>query len=67
MKVLARGAEAILIREGNFLVKDRIKKSYRLSCLDEKLRKQRTKKEAKLLEKASQLINVPKVIKTDEK
>jgi len=65
--IIGRGAEAILIQEEGFLVKDRIKKSYRLPSLDEKLRKQRTKKEAKLLEKASSLIPVPKVIKTDEK
>ncbi len=66
-KILGRGAEAILIQEGNNLVKDRIKKGYRLAVLDEKLRKQRTKKEAKLLEKASFLINVPKIIETDNK
>ncbi len=65
--IIGRGAEAILIQEGDFLVKDRIKKGYRLPFLDEKLRKQRTKKEAKLLQKASSLIPVPKVIKTDEK
>jgi len=65
--ILARGAEAIIIQEGDNLVKDRIKKGYRLPLLDEKLRKSRTKKEAKLLEKASFLINVPKVFSTDNK
>ncbi len=65
--IIGRGAEAILIKENNQLVKDRIKKGYRLPSLDEKLRKQRTKKETRLLEKASELIPVPKVIKTDEK
>jgi TP53 regulating kinase-like protein len=65
--IIGRGAEAILIQKGEFLVKDRIKKSYRLSSLDEKLRKQRTKKEAKLLEKAAELICVPRVLGTDEK
>ena len=65
--ILARGAEAVLIREGNFIIKDRIKKSYRLPALDEKLRKSRTKKEAKLLEKVSKIINVPKVLSTDNK
>jgi len=66
-KILARGAEAILMQEGGNLVKDRIKKGYRLQVLDEKLRKSRTKKEAKLLEKAASLINVPAVIATDNK
>jgi len=65
--ILARGAEAILMQEGSTLIKDRIKKGYRLPFLDEKLRKSRTKKEAKLLEKASFLINVPKIFSTDEK
>lgn len=65
--IIGRGAEAVLIKEESNLVKDRIKKGYRLPFLDEKLRKQRTKKEAKLLQKASSLIPVPKVIKTDEK
>jgi len=65
--IIGRGAEAILIHESNKLIKKRIKKSYRLPILDEKLRKQRTKKEFKLLAKASKLIPVPRVLKTDEK
>jgi Kae1-associated kinase Bud32 len=66
-KIIGRGAEAILIQEDSKLIKKRIKKSYRIEILDEKLRKQRTKKEAKLLKKAAKLIPVPKIIKTDEK
>lgn len=66
-KIIGRGAEAILIQKENGLVKDRIKKSYRLAFLDEKLRRQRTRSEAKLLEKASKRIPVPKVLETDEK
>lgn len=65
--IIGRGAEAILIQKDGNLIKKRIKKSYRLQILDEKLRKQRTKKEFKLLEKASKLIPVPKTIKTDSK
>lgn len=61
------GAEAILIRREKVLIKHRIKKSYRLPELDEKIRKQRTKREAKLLEKASKLIPIPKILKIDEK
>lgn len=66
-KIIGIGAEATLIEKDGKLIKRRTKKSYRLPLLDEKLRKQRTKKEAKLLEKASKLIPVPKVLKTDEK
>lgn len=65
--IIAQGAEAILIRENNKLIKRRIPKSYRLPALDEKLRKQRTRKEAKLLEKASKLIPVPNVLKSSDK
>ena len=64
-KILAQGAEAIISRQGNQVLKDRIKKSYRIPILDNKLRKSRTKSEAKLLEKASQLISTPKVLETD--
>jgi len=41
------------------VIKDRIKKSYRLAELDEKIRKRRTKSEAKLFTKASQIIDSP--------
>jgi len=65
--IVGRGAEAILTKEGSFLVKDRIKKGYRIEVLDNKLRKGRTKKETKLLNKAGSLICVPKVINSDNK
>jgi len=65
--IIATGAEAVLIQEDGKLIKKRIKKGYRLPVIDEKLRKQRTKKESKLLEKAGKLILTPKIIKTDEK
>lgn len=66
-KILAKGAEAKIILSNNFIVKDRIKKSYRISVLDNKIRKQRTRSETKLLEKASRIINTPRVIESDEK
>ena len=65
--IVARGAEAVLIKKDDFLVKERVKKGYRLLELDFKIRKSRTKKEAKLLEKASKIIKVPKVISSDGK
>lgn len=66
-KILAQGAEAIIIKKDNLILKRRVKKSYRLPQLDEKIRKQRTKRESRLLEKASKLINIPKIIKVDDK
>src|SRR3989338_8067003 len=64
MKILARGAEAIIYKEKNNLIKHRISKGYRYPELDEKLRKLRTRQEAKILEKLhnSKIANVPKVI-----
>jgi len=66
-KIIAQGAEAILTRKGNEVIKDRVKKGYRIEIIDTRLRRQRTKREARLLEKASKLIPIPKVIKVDEK
>jgi len=61
-KIISQGAEAFLFKQGNTVLKQRIIKSYRLPVLDEKLRKQRTKREIKSLEKALLLIPVPKVL-----
>ena len=58
-KTLSQGAEAEIILEGDFIIKDRISKKYRHPELDKKIRKRRTKSEAKLLIKASQIINSP--------
>ncbi len=65
--IIGRGAEAVLIKEKDKLIKDRIKKSYRIEEIDTRLRKQRTKREAKLLNKASKFIPVPKLIKSDDR
>lgn len=49
------------------VLKRRVKKGYRYPQLDEKIRKLRTRSEAKLLEKVAKLIPTPKMIKVDEK
>ena len=67
MKLIAQGAEAKIFKKKNSILKDRIKKSYRLPQIDIKLRKSRTRSEAKILRKASRIINVPKVIRVDDK
>ncbi len=59
-KIIAQGAEAKIILSNNFIIKHRISKAYRIKELDKKIIKQRTKSEAKLLEKASKIINAPK-------
>lgn len=65
-KVIQQGAEAILIQKGDVVLKRRVEKGYRLKELDEKIRKLRTRGEAKILEKAAKLIPVPAVKKVDE-
>jgi len=66
-KTIAQGAEALLTQTSEtILLKDRVKKSYRLPTLDTKIRKQRTKREVKILEKASTLIPVPKLLSSSQ-
>ncbi len=65
-QILYRGAEAIVSLENNLIKKQRIKKSYRISQIDEKLRKLRTRSEAKIIEKLKDIVNVPKIISVDE-
>lgn len=61
--IIQQGAEAVILLSNNNIIKRRLKKSYRLPELDEKIRKARTKREFTLLEKASKLIPIPKIIK----
>jgi TP53 regulating kinase-like protein len=64
--IIAQGAEAIILQENSLIKKQRVPKAYRIPELDNKIRKARTKIEAKLLEKASKLISVPKLIKIND-
>jgi len=66
MKEVARGAEAVLYKtaEGGkqVLIKDRVRKGYRIPQLDEKIRNQRTKREENLLVRAKRAgVNAPTV------
>ena len=68
IKIIKRGAEAVLYLENNQLVKERVKKNYRLKEIDEKLRKLRTRKEAKLLNEAKRVgVETPRIFSIDEK
>ena len=62
LKLIQQGAEAkiFLDKKKNIILKNRISKSYRIPELDRKIIKRRTKAERKLLEKASNIIEVPK-------
>ena len=57
-KMIEQGAEAKIFLEDNVIVKERFAKGYRLSEIDVKLRKFRTRREAKVLDKL-QAINFP--------
>ncbi len=63
---LSQGAEAIIYKKDN-IIKDRIKKNYRIKEKDERLRTYRTRREAKILDKLKGIIPVPKLIKVDDK
>ena len=55
MELIAQGAEAKLFRDTHRIIKERITKGYRLPKLDTKLRKFRTRREAKILGKLSEM------------
>ena len=76
-QIIQQGAEAIIsliqTRDSgrgrapcNQILKNRVKKSYRLPELDTRLRIRRTKSEAKIIEKLKDIINVPKIIRTEK-
>lgn len=67
MKQIGDGAEAIIYLDKNKVIKDRIKKGYRIEQIDEKLRKFRTRRESKLLDKLAKLGFTPKPLKFDDK
>ena len=67
MKKLYQGAEAVLYENGNEIVKERVKKGYRISELDSALIKKRTRAEARILREARRCgINVPSIIEETE-
>ncbi|MGC8885237.1 MAG: KEOPS complex kinase/ATPase Bud32 [Candidatus Nanoarchaeia archaeon] len=64
---IAQGAEAVLYKEDNKIIKERIVKKYRIVELDTNLRRERTRLEARILRKLARAgIPVPAVLKVDE-
>jgi len=67
MKKISKGAEAVLCLDDEVLIKQRIKKNYRLEDIDILLRKSRTKKEAKILKFLNENnLDVPKIYSFDD-
>lgn len=52
---LTQGAEATVKLEDNIVIKERIPKRYRIKVLDEKIRKERTRAEARLISETRRL------------
>jgi len=68
MKLIAQGAESKIFLERNRIIKDRFRKTYRIKEIDDRLRKARTKREAKILDKLQKInFPVPGLIKNNEK
>ena len=68
MKLIAQGAESKLFLDGNKVIKDRFRKTYRIKEIDERLRKFRTKREAKIIDKLQRIdFPCPKLIFNNEK
>lgn len=70
-EIIARGAEAVLSKkmmDGQpVLIKERIIKGYRVPQLDQKLRIERTRTEARLLSEARRAgVSTPKIVNVDE-
>lgn len=55
LEIIGSGAEAIIYKGTNIVIKDRIKKNYRHPVIDQTLRKARTRREAKILSKLKEI------------
>ncbi len=68
MELIIQGAEAKLFRDGEVVIKQRIKKNYRLAEIDTRLRKSRTKREEKVYRTLNGInFPCPRLINSDEK
>lgn len=68
MEEINRGAEAILYKDGDKVVKVRPVKDYRITEIDTKLRLLRTRKETNIMKTLShEGINIPNVFSSDDK
>ncbi len=66
MEKIGEGAEAVLYKQKDVVIKERIKKGYRLAEIDDRLRKLRTRREAKILERVEKFGFTPRMLRADE-
>jgi Kae1-associated kinase Bud32 len=65
-----KGAEAeifqIVFEDKKAILKERVKKNYRVKVLDDIIRKRRTKSESKIIKKLDYFVQVPKIYQVNE-
>ncbi len=67
MQLLYQGAEAVISKDENIVVKNRIKKSYRAEQIDTNLRTRRTRSEARLLREARRAgVMTPQILEEED-
>jgi len=67
MEIIGQGAEAEIYKEDETVIKIRPKKGYRIEILDKKIRKKRTKREVKIINKLIETeVLVPKIHSSDD-
>ena len=68
MNQIAQGAESKIFLDKGNVIKERFAKSYRIKEIDNRLRKSRTNREAKILEKLANInFPIPELINSNEK
>ena len=67
MKLMAQGAEAKIYLDKEKITKERFEKKYRIPEIDLKLRRFRTRRESKVIEKINSLGFGPRLILSDDK
>src|SRR3989339_506724 len=55
MQKIGQGAEAVLYKDNNQVIKERLSKGYRISQIDDSLRAFRTRRESKILQRLEKL------------
>ena len=63
--ILSIGAEAVLTKQNNKVIKERVKNTYRIPEIDQTLRSSRTRRETKVLDKLKDTGFVPAVLFSD--
>jgi len=65
--IVAQGAEAVIYKVGDKIIKERSAKGYRHPDLDTKIRKHQTRREAKVLEQLQDSGVTPQLLSVDDK